>query len=406
MARRFTISPLAPLSLALLAACTGTATGGPPPGAPVRVEEVHAQEVALGTTHLAIVRARDAADVRPQVVGTIVAIEARSGDVVEAGDVIMKIDRRRQAASVEGARAASALAAASLERAEAESASLEAEREAARAAVRFAEEERSRFDQLHAVDGASLADQQRATTELDRASASLRAVEARLAAHASAIEGLRSGVRQATSMVRAGEAELSYYTVVAPVAGRLGDIPVRVGDLVAPETVLTTVEGSGELEIYVQVPAHELERLRTGLEVEVLGESGRTLARSQLSFVAPQVDARTQTVLVKAPVRGEGLATGRFVEARILWERRPAVTVAPSAVLRINDQPFVYVVKDDGTVAQRPVRLGPLFDQRFVVEEGLREGESVVSAGVLRLRDGATVTIETPDAERRTAQRS
>jgi RND family efflux transporter MFP subunit len=163
---------------------------------------------------------------------------------------------------------------------------------------------------------------------------------------------------------------------------------------VNPQTVLTTVEGSAQLEIYVQVPAHELDRLEVGLPVEVLGPGGARLDETQLTFVAPRVDPRTQTILAKAPVEGPGLLSGRFVDARIVWERKAVPTVPPSAVIRVNDQPFVYVLGEESTVTQRPVRLGPLAEQRYVVEEGLREGERVVSAGILRLRDGAHVSIE------------
>ncbi|MBC7174588.1 MAG: efflux RND transporter periplasmic adaptor subunit [Polyangiaceae bacterium] len=384
---------------ATIAASCSSAPTSTPSAPAVRVEEVRAREVALGTTHLAIVRARDAADVRPQVVGVVTAIEVRSGAFVEAGDVLMRIDRRRQAASVEGARAASSFAQSNLERARADLASLEAEHEAAAAAVAFADHERVRFEDLFAADGAPLQARQRTATELERANAALRAVEARMAAQRAAIDGLSSALREASSSVRAGVAELSYYTVVAPVTGRLGDIPVRVGDLVSPSDVLTTVEGSSVLELYVQVPSHEIGRLRAGLDVEVLGPTGERLDQTQLSFVAPQVDPRTQTILAKAPVEGEGLVSGRFVDAHIVWERKESMTVPPAGVLRVNDQPFVYVVGEDSAVAQRPVRLGPLIDQRFVVESGLEVGERVVSAGILRLRDGVGVAIETEPSE-------
>ena len=105
------------------------------------------------------------------------------------------------------------------------------------------------------------------------------------------------------AQVREQEVQLHYYNVVAPRGGIVGDIPVRVGDRVTTSTQLTTVDKPGSLEVYVYVPIEHSSQLKMNLPVQVLDSDGKVLANSRISFISPQVDNTTQTVLVKARIR-------------------------------------------------------------------------------------------------------
>ena len=99
--------------------------------------------------------------------------------------------------------------------------------------------------------------------------------------------------------VREQQVQLHYYKVVAPRAGVVGDIPVRVGDRVTVTTVLTTIDQPGSLEAYVYVPIEHSAKIKMNLPMQVLDGEGKVVAESRISFISPQVDTTTQTVLVK-----------------------------------------------------------------------------------------------------------
>ena len=118
--------------------------------------------------------------------------------------------------------------------------------------------------------------------------------------------------------------QLQYYRVVAPQAGVVGDIPIRVGDRVTQSTVITTVDENSSLEAYIQVPVDRAPELRLGLPVQLLDTDGKPAAVNPISFVAPRVDESTQSVLVKSLLKDvpPRLRAQQFARARIVWSTR------------------------------------------------------------------------------------
>src|SRR4029077_9622638 len=131
--------------------------------------------------------------------------------------------------------------------------------------------------------------------------------------------------------------QLHYYSVTAPAAGIVGDIPVRVGDRVTTTTPLTTVDKPGSLEAYVYVPIERSSQLKPTLPVQILDQSGTVVAESRINFISPQVDPTTQTVLVKAPsanTHGK-LTNAQFIHARSVWGSQGRTVVPVLAVSRL-----------------------------------------------------------------------
>jgi multidrug efflux pump subunit AcrA (membrane-fusion protein) len=164
---------------------------------------------------------------------------------------------------------------------------------------------------------------------------------------------------------------------------------------VSPETVLTTIDTGGGLELYIHVPVDDAPGLVSGLPVRLVDDAGTVLAETALDFVSPQVDEGTQTVLAKAPLAGAtGFRPEQQVRARIVWSADPGLRVPVVAVSRIGGRYFSFVVEqsENGTVArQRGVRVGPIVGNDYVVLDGLAPGDQLIVSGIQKVRDGAPV---------------
>jgi RND family efflux transporter MFP subunit len=225
--------------------------------------------------------------------------------------------------------------------------------------------------------------------EVEQFEAQLRSAEAQL-------KTLDEQIRQQRS-------QLAYYRVTAPSAGTVGDIDVNVGDRVTRSTVLTTVNDNDVLEVYINVPVQQAPQLKLGLPVRLVDDRGQVLATNRVTFISPNVDTATQSVLAKAQlVDGRGrFRSDQFVRARIVWSTAPGLTVPVTAVSRINAQFFAFVAEksDQGmTAKQKPVQLGEIIGNEYIVESGLKPGEQLIVGGLQKIRDGAPVMPAPPAA--------
>jgi RND family efflux transporter MFP subunit len=343
----------------LLAGCglksqAGDPTGGAPPAMPVQVVVAMPQRIADSTEYLAILKSRRSATINPQVEGQVTKIFVKSGDHVVTGTPLLQIDPLKQQATVNGQEAA---------------------RAAQEANVRFAKISLERAQKLFDAGVISKQDFDNAQTNYD--------------ASVSQLKSLAEQVQQQ-------KVELHYYQVSAPMDGIVGDIPVRVGDRVTVSTLLTTVDEQGDLEAYIYVPAARARDLLIGLPVKLMDESGSGLADVQITFVSPQVDPETQTVLAKATL-GKTKAKFRIaqqVRSQITWGARQGQLVPVLAVQRINGQFFLFaaVKEDKGTFArQKLLQLGEIVGNDYAVIEGINPGDHIIVSGLQFLQDGAPV---------------
>lgn len=341
---------------ASLSACSGKPKGpqGPPPAMQVKVDVINPQPVTKSSEYVATLKSRDSASIMPQVEGSITQIYVHSGERVKAGQPLMQIDPLKQEATVRNQQASTA---------------------AQEANLKWSQQQYDRQSKLAAAGVISRSDLDQARANLDAAKAQLSALKA---------------------SVNEQETQLHYYKVDAPSAGIVGDVPVHVGDRVSTTTLLTTVDKPGSLEAYVQVPIERAPDLKMGKEVEILGDQGTTIAKGKVTFISPQVDSATQTILVKATVPNDKglLRTAQFVHARVIWGTNPGIEVPVLAVSRIGGQFFIYVAEDNGgkSVAhQRQITVGQMDGNNYVVLDGLKAGDKVIVSDTQMLADGMPV---------------
>lgn len=330
----------------------GGGRGGP---APVEMVTLVEKPVEQTSELVGTVRSLRSSTVQSQVEGFITAIHVKSGQRVEAGTLLFEIDSRSQQAAVSA---------------------LESVRAARESDATFARQQEERAAKLLKVGAMSQA-------EFDQAQAARRAADAQLKAIDEQIKQQRN--------------ELGYSRVTAGVAGVIGDVPVRVGDRITRATPLTTLEDNSNLELYLNVPVQDASRLKLGLPVRLMSDNQQVLSTERIAFISPSVDDATQTVLVKTPAGPRGpLRSDQFVRARIIWSTEPALTVPMIAVTRIGGQHFAFVAEpgpNGGLVArQRPIGVGALVGNDYVVTSGLKAGEKLIVGGTQRIGDGAPVT--------------
>ncbi len=350
-------------TLLLSAACRGQegpAGGAPsqaPPPTTVKIETLEQKPIEQTSEFIATVRSLRSTTVQPEVDGLVTRIFVKSGDRVRAGAPLVQINAAKQQATVT---------------------STEANRTGTEADVQYW---RQQVKRLESLVGAGAISRQ----EFDQAQNSLRTAEARLAA--------------LNAQVREGQVELQYYRVDAPQGGVIGDIPIRAGDRVTTSTVITTIDDSGALEAYIQIPLDRSPDLKLELPVQLLDGDGKVAATNPITFVAPRVDDGTQTVLVKSALRQvpASIRVGQFVRARVVWQSKPGVTIPVTAISRVSGQYFCFVAEPagNGLVArQRPVQVGELVGNDYVITGGVKAGDKVVVSGIQKIGDGAPVKAE------------
>jgi RND family efflux transporter MFP subunit len=197
-------------------------------------------------------------------------------------------------------------------------------------------------------------------------------------------------------MRKSQEEQLAYYTVRAPFEGVVGDIPVHVGDYVAPATMLTTVDENKDLEAYIYVPTERAGQVRQGLDVDLMDNSGKLLEKTRIDFLSAQVDSTLQGILVKAPVHStsEALRNAQMVKARIIWSTTPMAVVPVLAVVRQGGQTFVFVARQQGgqfVANQTSVTLGDTVGNAYAISSGLKAGDRVIVSSTQFLVNGMPV---------------
>ena len=210
----------------------------------------------------------------------------------------------------------------------------------------------------------------------------------------------RSQVSEAAAQVRASEVKVRDTKIVAPITGIVGNIPAKVGDFVSKGDTLTTVTQNQSLEIQLSIPLEKGPELRLGQTVERIDDKENVLGTGRISFISPQVNPTSQSILAKASFdNSEGqLRDGQFIRAKVIWNTRPGILIPTTAISRVAGQNFVFVAEGQAPskliARQKPVKLGEIQGNKYRVLEGLKPGEKIVVSGLLNLADGAPIIPE------------
>jgi membrane fusion protein, multidrug efflux system len=343
--------------------------GAPDMPAPVLAAQSRLADVPVYLDGVGTTKALNTVTVRPQVDGKLMRVLFKEGQDVEQGYVLAEIDPTTFQAAYDQAVAK------------------KAQDEAQLANARL---DLERYNRLVASNSGS---RQQADTQ--------KAMVAQLEAQ----------VKLDQAQIDNAQAILGYTKIVAPISGRTGirmmdeGNLVRAGDSTSGIVVITQIK---PLSIFFSLPQQQLARVNRAfsqapLTVEALGSDGRSVVdHGTLQVVDNQVDQSTGTVKLKAefPNADLQLWPGQFVNVRLLVETLRQVVVVPTAsVQRGPNGPFVYVVKEDATVAVRPVTVSQQNESEAVITAGLKAPDRVVTTGFARISDGAKVAVSNAEEQ-------
>lgn len=332
---------LAVLGLGALAGRAQDKAASPPAPPPIAVEAVRAelQPVTEEIVVIGTLASNESVIVRPEIAGRIAKIHFREGERVQRGTPLLSLD-----ASVQ-----------------------EAELREAEAALHVSQRNYARAEEL-LKKGAG------AVRQRDEALGQLEADQARVAL---------------------AQARLQKMSLTAPFDGVLGLRKVSVGAYVTPGQDIVNLENIDPIKVEFRVPETSLRVLREGQKIRVQVDAFPDAAfAGEVYAMDPRIDAAGRSVAIRARIPNPDglLRPGLFARVALTIEERRSVVVPETAIVPRGDQQFVYRAVD-GKAALTQVELGLRRNAQVELRSGVAPGELVVSAGQIKLRDGAPVAV-------------
>ncbi|MFZ4429897.1 MAG: efflux RND transporter periplasmic adaptor subunit [Phycisphaerales bacterium] len=366
------------------------AMSAPPPPEPAAAAElldVVARPWTPTVRLVGSVFALESISVSNEVSGVVRAVAFESGQVVDAGQVLLQLDDATEQADLAAARATQRVADADVQVAEAQVRS-------AQASATLAASDLRRVRQ--AVESKAAAE-----TTLDRAAADVEQAQALLAQAMSGVERAKAASEQAAAKVRQLEALAQKKTIKAPFKARVGIRSVHPGQYLGENTRVADLQGIADT-VYLDfaIPQDQAWRVKPGMIFPAISATlGEGLVPLRVQAVDASVDRATRNVRVRSvvPNPDERLRPGTFVDVEVpLGEPGERLLVPAVAVRRSSYGDHVFVAEPAEQpglfrVRQRFVTLGAGVGGDVIVEKGLAAGDRIATSGSFKLRDGALV---------------
>nr|WP_154324755.1 MdtA/MuxA family multidrug efflux RND transporter periplasmic adaptor subunit [Pantoea sp. 201603H] len=338
------------------------------PLAPVQAATVSSQSVPQYLSGLGTVMAANTVTLRSRVDGELMALHFTEGQQVTAGQLLAEIDPRPYQVALTQAQGQLAKDQATLAN---------------------ARRDLARYEKLAKT---GLASQQQLDTQRSLVSETLGTIKADEGSVASA------------------ELNLTYSRIIAPISGRVGLKQVDIGNYITSGDTngLVVITQTHPVDVVFNLPENDisliLQAQKSGepLPVEAWDRSNTNkLTEGTLLSLDNQIDSTTGTVKLKARFENQNddLFPNQFVNSRLKVNTlRDAIVIPPAALQMGNEGHFVWVVNNDNKVSKKRITVGIQDSEKVVIKAGLNAGERVVTDGLDRLTDGATVEVVAPQS--------
>jgi multidrug efflux system membrane fusion protein len=331
-------------------------------GAPVRVATVASRTMPVELQAIGNVEAISTVTIKAQISGQLVGVHFKEGDFVKKGQLLFTIERPPFEAALRQAEGTLAK-----DEAQALNTKLDAER-------------------YRGLGKEGVVSKQ----QVDAAGATANAMAATVAADKAAVE--------------TAKINLEYTSIYSPINGRTGTVGVKEGNLVKANDVpiLVTINQIEPIYVSFAIPEQQLAELKQysntkSLKVDAMPQGGSQHFQGRLTFIDNSVDLTTGTIKLKATFdnAAHALWPGQFADVNMTLKSQPNAIVVPTAALQTSQNgTYVYVVDENLTAKQQPVKVGWNVGEDTVIASGLQSGQRVVTDGQLRLTPGAKVDIK------------
>jgi RND family efflux transporter MFP subunit len=372
-AQTLPVLTLLAMASCVLVGCQNQNAAAPVPAPEVEVAAVVQKDVPIYGEWVATLDGYVNAQIQPQVSGYITEQSYKEGSFVRKGQTLFRIDPRPFQAILDQAKAQLAQAQANLGKTQ-----LDVDRDTPLAKERAI-----------------------AQSQLDND------VQANLAA--------KAAVKAAEAQVEQADLNLGFTNVTSLVDGIAGIAQVQIGNLVSPTAVLTSVSQVNPIKAYFPISEQEYmhfaERINSHNQQEVpsdappfdliLADGSVYPHKGTLLLTDRQIDVTTGSIRVVCafPNPKNILRPGQFGRVRAAGDVRSGALLVPQrAVTELQGSYQVAVVGNDNKVNIRPVKVGERVDAMWIIESGVKPGESVIVEGLQKVRDGATVKVKLASA--------
>jgi multidrug efflux system membrane fusion protein len=336
----------------------------PPPPVPVVAGAVTQHDVPIYQDGVGTVIAYNTDVVRAQIQGQLISINFTEGQTVHAGDLLAQIDPRPYQAQID---------------------QFEGNLERDQAQLTNAHANLTRYSQLG-----------------DKGWATPQLIETQKAQ----VGQLDAAIKTDRALIEAANVQLSYTRLTSPIDGVVGIRQIDVGNIISPATTngLVVVTQLDPITLIFTLPEGVLPQIqkqqqasKTPLPVLAYNQDDTLeLGKGTLALVNNEILQTTGSIQLKAtfPNTSHALWPGELVNARLLvTTRHNGLTVPASVVQQGPNGAYAYVVKSDGTVAIRPIKVAQITDGEALIDSGLQAGEQVVVDGQYRLQSGTHVAL-------------
>lgn len=389
----------------------GTAQAAPP--VEVEVAQVEQKDVPIYSEWIGTLDGIVNAEIKSQVTGYLLSKNYTEGSFVKKGQLLFEIDARPLQAALDQAKGE--LAKANGQVAQANSQLLQARAQLVQAEANQGKTQNDvdRYTPLAKENAVTQQDLDNAVQANLAAKAQVKAVEAAVETAKAAIVAANATVQAAQGAVKTAELNLGFTKITSLIDGIAGVATVTVGNLVTPNnpnsqplTIVSTVDPirvwfTATDQEYLNNIEHnptatERAAAEKHLELELILSDGSTYPHKGKFLIADRnVDLKTGTIKLAGvfPNPGNLLRPGQYGRVRaVTTVKQNALLVPQRAVSELQGSYRVAVVGSDNKISIRPVRVGEKVGSMWIIEDGLKPGESVVAEGIQRIRPDQVVT--------------
>jgi membrane fusion protein (multidrug efflux system) len=362
---------------------------------PVSVARVQQADVPLMGEWVGTLDGFVNAQIQPQVSGYLIRQDYREGSSVSKGQVLFEIDPRPFQAVVDQARGQLAQAQAQVGQAQGQVGQAQAQLELAKINVN----RDTPLAAAHAI----------AQSQLDNERQQAAQAQAAVSAAVASVNAAKASVAAAQASLTTAELNLGFTRVRSLISGIAGQAMTQVGNLVSPQSVLTSVSQLDPIKVYFSISDREYlaltERARqaggdllhssSSVPLTLTLSNGQQYPKTgRIAFIDRQMNQQTGAIRIAAefPNPGNLLRPGQFARVTSVTEvRRGALLVPQIAVQELQGIQQVDTVGSDGRVHVVNVQLGPQVGKDWIIESGLQPGTYVITDNLQKLREGAPV---------------